>query len=75
MASSEARERYRTIAATLMAMPVQAQMVMREELLHHAVKQMSKILKFVKLQNLSASGLRDGGDECCALSLGKQFLA
>jgi hypothetical protein len=73
--STEARDRYRTIAATLMGVPVQAQMVMREELMHHAVKQMSKILKYVKLQNLGASGIREGGDECYAPSLGKQFLA
>jgi hypothetical protein len=38
----------------MMGVPVQAQMVMREELMHHAVKQMSKILKYVKLQNMSA---------------------
>ena len=73
--STEARDRYRTIAATMMGVPVQAQMVMREELMHHAVKQMSKIVKYVKLQNMGASGVREEGDECCAPSLGKQFMA
>ncbi len=58
-----------------MAVPEQAQMVMREELMHYAVKQMSKILKYIKLQNVRGSGRREGGDECCASSLGKQFLA
>jgi hypothetical protein len=66
--------RYRTIAATMMGVPVQAQMVMREELMHHAVKQMSKVVKYVKLQGVNGS-LREDGDECCAQSLGKQFLA
>ena len=67
--STEAIGRYRTIAATMMGVPVQAQMVMREELMHHAVKQMSKVVKYVKLQGVTAS-LREDGDECCAPSLG-----
>ena len=70
-----ARERYRTIAATMMGVPVQAQMVMREELMHHAVKQMSKIVKYVKLQNVSGSGRKEDEDECSTQTLGKQFLA
>jgi hypothetical protein len=72
--STEAIGRYRTIAATMMGVPVQAQMVMREELMHHAVKQMSKVVKYVKLQVVNGS-LREDADQCRAPSLAKQFLA